>query len=770
MTVKHSSVLLIQVVDGFALTMFRIDPARASGDLAITPALYQGDLVVEVLRSITVEDGHFIAAPLADFSSDGSFKDVIVDGPLWLLSGLDDAAPIETVALAVSLSGHDLFFDMPSDNYGVVLDAGSVINLHGGRIIISDGTLDLTAAQLFNVQDILLNSALAISVQQLEELSGTVSSGGSGILNITLADMVDAELLQRIIAVKTLPSGLTLALEAKTPEVMTYLDEVLLPEINETLSFKVAERVAGENDAPSDIEVSLNAVPENVRDLIVATFSVVDVDPGDTHMITLSDDRFVVAGNTIVLADGVSLDFEAESTIALTITATDLGGLFLSRAVNLQVIDVNEAPTALSLANTVTSAFENQVLSTRLLIADLIVVDDALGSNIFSLSGADANLFEVLSGRLYLKAGVLPEYDLNPNLDVTITVFDPTLPGSLGVSTQITVNLRETNAGLASASIDPVRFTDADGSNSYTAGDTVTLRFNSAINVSSFTPSDFAVSNGSLGNATLTAHNAVNGRASEFSLTLGSSSVLTSQSALSVKQYAITDIAGLPNANVISFALPPITTGFDIVLNYSGDSNYLSIFEAAVAVWERVIIGDLPDVGSIDDLWIDVTVEHIDGRGGVLGYASVTHLRSSSDGGLPYKGYMVFDEVDLASMPLSEAIDVAIHEIAHVLGFGLLWSSFGLTSGALYTGANAVREFIAAGGQTNYIPLETEGGAGTAYYHWDEDILGREIMTGYLNSGENYLSAITIGAMEDLGYVVDYTVAEPYVLAAAIMV
>jgi hypothetical protein len=1050
--VKHSSVLLTPVADGVGLTMFRLDGARAAGALADIPASDPDDLVVETLRSVTVEDGNFVFAALGDFASGGAFENVIVNGSLWLQSGSDGSAPDQTIILVASLSGHDLIFDMPSDDYSIILDAGSVIILDGGRIIVSDGTLDVTAAHLVQVEDIILNSALTISVQQLADLGGTVSSGGSGVLKIALADMTEAELLQQILADKTLPSGLTLALEAKTPEVAAFVDKVLLPEIKETLAFEGAEAVAGENDAPSDIDVTLNEFPENVRDLIVATVSVVDVDPRDTHTIKLSDDRFIVVGDEIVLAEGISLDFEAESVIELvltatdagglsvdrlielqvvdineaptsitvnalgipentagavvatltvidpdigdthsitlsddrfvvvgsqvtlaagvtfdfetesavtltitavdngglsisetatldvadandapttidatiydilenargvlvadalvddpdagdshvitvsdtrfvvsgsqiflaegislnfeaestvtltitatdagelsisrdvtlqvvdvneaptaievdvmgvsensagalvgtldivdpdqndthtitlsddrfvvegnqlflksgvslnyeaspqvplTITATDAGGLWTTRTINVQVLDVNEAPTALSLANTVTTAFENQSLSTRFLVADLIVTDDALGTNTFSLSGADASFFEVLSGQLYLNAGRLPDYSDNPTLDVTVSAFDAALPGSPAVSANLRINLLETNATLTAASSNSVAFNDKDTSNSYTDGDTITLRFSSAVNVSSFTTSDFTVSNGSLGNATLKAVNAVNGSASDFTLTLGSTSTLSSQTGLSVKQYALTDAAGLPNANVISFALPPITSGFNIELNYSGDTSYQSIFQAAASIWESVIIGDIPDVGLIDDVLIYVSVLPIDGLYGILGQAGWTKIRSSEQGWLPYEGIIQFDVADMAWMDPDEILDVAVHEIAHVLGFGTLWATKGLVSGAAYIGAKAVAAYKNLGGSEDFIPLETDGGDGTAYSHWDEDIFGREIMTGYLNSGENYLSAITIGAMEDLGYVVDYSVAEPYTLSASVII
>ena len=47
--------------------------------------------------------------------------------------------------------------------------------------------------------------------------------------------------------------------------------------------------------------------------------------------------------------------------------------------------------------------------------------------------------------------------------------------------------------------------------------------------------------------------------------------------------------------------------------------------------------------------------------------------------------------------------------------------------------------------------------------------MGAELMTGYLNSGvTNPLSAISIGAMKDIGYVVDLSVADPYTVSPAL--
>jgi hypothetical protein len=60
------------------------------------------------------------------------------------------------------------------------------------------------------------------------------------------------------------------------------------------------------------------------------------------------------------------------------------------------------------------------------------------------------------------------------------------------------------------------------------------------------------------------------------------------------------------------------------------------------------------------------------------------------------------------------------------------------------------------------VPVEAGGGAGTTLSHWRESVMMNELMTGFLNSGPNPLSAITIESMADLGYAVDTSVADPW--------
>ena len=238
-------------------------------------------------------------------------------------------------------------------------------------------------------------------------------------------------------------------------------------------------------------------------------------------------------------------------------------------------------------------------------------------------------------------------------------------------------------------------------------------------------------------------------------------------------------------------------TAVTVVSNFRIDFTFLSegatqqrsAFEAAAARWSDILLGDLPDwqVTSpattcfetqpavsqvVDDVLILVEIVEIDGPGGVLGSAGPCVLRSGSL--LPAMGAMRFDAADVAAMQQSgEWGDVILHEMAHVFGLGTIWQSRGLLSGAttptpVFTGAAARQAYVLVGGPDAPVPVEGSGGAGTANAHWRESVFRSELMTGYIVSAPNPLSRVTIGSLQDLGYVVDYGTADPFSLATAL--
>lgn len=218
--------------------------------------------------------------------------------------------------------------------------------------------------------------------------------------------------------------------------------------------------------------------------------------------------------------------------------------------------------------------------------------------------------------------------------------------------------------------------------------------------------------------------------------------------------------------------------GFGIDVRFSDSSltsSQRSAFSAAARRWARILVGDLPDVTEgrtiIDDLWIDASSRDIDGPGGVLAQASPSGFREGSGPGgkLPYRGFVEIDTADLGSLQSSgQLLGVLTHEMAHVLGFGTMWEQTGLLRGSgssnpRFIGPVATAQFNAIFGRNDSgVPIENSGAPGTRDTHWRESVLGSELLTGFIDAGVNAISRITVGALADLGYVVDLGAADSF--------
>jgi hypothetical protein len=222
-----------------------------------------------------------------------------------------------------------------------------------------------------------------------------------------------------------------------------------------------------------------------------------------------------------------------------------------------------------------------------------------------------------------------------------------------------------------------------------------------------------------------------------------------------------------------------IAHGFEIDLVFEGlTAAQRAIFRQAADRWEEVIVGDLPNATvngvSVDDVRIEASAVDIDGVSGVLGQAGPRELRNGSS--LPIRGEMRFDTADIANMESDgRLLNVILHEMGHVLGIGTLWDNLGLIQGEgtgnpRYIGVNGVAGFNASRGFVGFIspvtsvPVEGNGGPGTADAHWDEETLGNELMTGFVEPADTAmpLSRITVGSLDDMGYDVNYAAADPF--------
>ena len=128
-----------------------------------------------------------------------------------------------------------------------------------------------------------------------------------------------------------------------------------------------------------------------------------------------------------------TLDYETKASYAVTLVT---GSLTNSVTTNhtLTISDVDEAPTAIALKNAVTSLPDDANMTNRTKMGDIVTTDDALGTNVVTLSGADATAFEVDGSELFLKANVTLDYRSKASYVVTLSTGSVTINHTLTIS------------------------------------------------------------------------------------------------------------------------------------------------------------------------------------------------------------------------------------------------------------------------------------------------------------------------------------------------
>lgn len=262
----------------------------------------------------------------------------------------------------------------------------------------------------------------------------------------------------------------------------------------------------------------------------------------------------------------------------------------------------------------------------------------------------------------------------------------------------------------------------------------------------------------------------------------------------------------------LSFAILPVRAAFNITITGLEGTVYRSYFDQAAAFWEAAITGyadaslearintltitaNMADLGQVDEHGM-ITLGHAGPSDYLVGQNNdFSYYVVTTEGEMEFNSsYAPYSEESVATFSQS-FYDVVRHEMGHVFGIGTLWSvplvsgnnvvgyanelrasSDPTSSGYLqYIGEHALANYRAEFNQPSatYVPLENDGGPGTKGGHWDEvyggafdtglvsNITGEdmryELMTGWADS-PTFLSSVTLGALEDLGYIVDYSI------------
>lgn len=210
----------------------------------------------------------------------------------------------------------------------------------------------------------------------------------------------------------------------------------------------------------------------------------------------------------------------------------------------------------------------------------------------------------------------------------------------------------------------------------------------------------------------------------------------------------------------------------------------------AVDRWERLFRGGLPDAAVsvdagcgpdspavdevVDDILVFVRVIDID----ALAESGPCKVRG--EGLLPITATVWIDgPIRIAQLAPDFLESLMTHELGHALGFGTLWTEHSLLEEPAlaggqdphFSGALAIAAFDEIGGLGYLgakVPVEIQGGPGTADSHWRALVFGdRELMSPIVVLGANPLSRATAASMLDLGYDVDLSAADGFTLPAS---
>ncbi|MYM65114.1 retention module-containing protein, partial [Pseudomaricurvus sp. HS19] len=223
---------------------------------------------------------------------------------------------------------------------------------------------------------------------------------------------------------------------------------------------------AGGQSASQSVIFNVLPVADAVNDTVATNEDVavnVDVLANDTFSDTNAEVTSVSQGSNgsvVIEADGTvtytpNANYSGSDSFTYTVTA---GGVTETATVTVDVAPivipppppppVNQAPTV-ALSNTTTVVAEDLDTSSSVKVADITVSDDALGTNILTLTGADASRFEIVDNggnlELHLKAGEALDHETNATLDVVVNVDDATVGSTPDDSAVLSITVTDVN-------------------------------------------------------------------------------------------------------------------------------------------------------------------------------------------------------------------------------------------------------------------------------------------------------------------------------------
>ena len=388
---------------GAGLSLFDANPTTADvdGNDSLLITAVNGE-AADVGTQVTLASGALLLV-----NDDGTFS-YDPNGAFEALSGAGGATPQGTDSFTYTLNGTDT--------------ATVTITLNGlnDAPVATGETLTATnedTAITYAAADLLGNDS-DVDVDTLSIASVASGTGGTAVLNGdgTVTFTPDADFNGAAEFTYTVTDG-----TATTGAVTASLN------------------VTAVNDAPVASGETLTATAEDTAITYAAADLLGNDSDVDGDTLSIASVTSGTGGTAVLNGDGtVTFTPDADFNGAAEFTYTVTDGTATTEAVtaSLTVTAVNDAPTV-ALNNVLMSLPEDADTSNRIKVADIIVTDDSLGEAVLGLLGADAALFEIEGAELFLAAGAALDFESDAELQVSVTVNDPTL----GTGVEDTVGL-----------------------------------------------------------------------------------------------------------------------------------------------------------------------------------------------------------------------------------------------------------------------------------------------------------------------------------------
>jgi hypothetical protein len=201
------------------------------------------------------------------------------------------------------------------------------------------------------------------------------------------------------------------------------------------------------NQAPTNLLLNPNTIAENVFiNTVVGSFTTVDPNSNDSHSYQLvtglgdtDNNTFQIVNNQLQIK--LSPDFEAKNNYSIRVRTTDQGGLSLEKNLLVQITNINEAPTNLTLSPNIVE--ENRPIGT--VVGTFNATDPDLGdlASYTLVSGTgdtDNAAFQIVGNQLRLN--LTPDFETKDGYSIRVRTTDQ---GGLSLEKNLFVQITNIN-------------------------------------------------------------------------------------------------------------------------------------------------------------------------------------------------------------------------------------------------------------------------------------------------------------------------------------